>query len=1306
MIKKQHAHYEPPKITKMRFRCLFLRIVALLSFLSPSFAEDITVLDQEAAVRTVAFSSVNGFRVASAGDDNTIKIWNLRNDTVIILKGHTGVINSVAFSPDGRLLASGGENRIKLWNLHQRKSIATLEHIPGAGWGASPVQAVTFSPDGKYLASAGYLGVKLWDVRNYKEVATLQHDDWVLAVAFSPDGQMIATQGLPGVVKVWNIQSRKVIAQPNSGQLADRAVAFSPDSRTLVSVDNIGRINFWDTSDWKFLGGLQNNASAFAIDFSPNGKTLATTGYEVVNLWSVESGDKIVSLTGHTGWVRSVAFTPAGNTIASGGDDGTVRVQKIKTHLEAQPLRNIVRLIYFLPNDRQPQPDIDAKLDGMIKESQQLFAKQMEVHGLGRKTFSFETDTNGKAVVHHITGQFTDEYYNNLSSTMDIWEEINERFDTSNNFYLTAIDLSNGLLHNEGSEACGLGNESGKALLPAFGHCFNSEVITHELGHAFGLFHDYRTDAKRIRSHTDDPMLDSFCSAEWLDVHRAFNAHQSAFTFSSKLSTIKMLPPNLGASLNAIRLRFEVTDPDGLYQAHLFTSGDIGDGYQRWIGCKSLKGKSSSTVKFGTTELGVANAEVWLQVVDIHGNITVSQRFSIDVTPLLPPPKTVSMPDVNLAAAVQQEIGNPITTHTILNLERLDVHNRGITDLTGLEHAHNLGYLNLGDRHSGNINSNLISNFSPLKGLTRLHTLMLNNAVSHVSDLSVLAELPQLLWLELGKNAITDVTPLTAFKQVEHLWLQENAISDVSVLSNLTQLRDLHLNNNAISDISALAGLKHLRVLSLYNNSIPDITPLAGLTRLLSLQLSDNLATDIAPLARLTQLKTLDIGNTGISDISALTELIQLTNLTLVRNNIKDLTPLKKLTNLTSLQLGANQVIDITPLVELANLDFLSLYSNQITDIMPLAELENLKELWLNYNQIADISPLINLVRLERLGLAGNPIQDVSPLRALVVKTAGLNLDILHSLYSAEKITGPWLWIIAPTEIGRGGAASIDVDSIDIASNGALTENHIATNGARPRDTIGDYVWALGELAGQGDNNVNDLVNKIGFVDGRNPATSADDVDINDHSAYALITLESAIAQPDVTMLAGSDDAIKIWLNGEVIHKNQVNRGATDFQDIFKVDLKVGDNLLLVKVSELTGGWSMFVGIDADVKVKQQFTNAPEKIAAAPPSGVDGMLPRETALLPNYPNPFNPETWIPYRLAESAEATVHIYATSGALVRTLTLGHQPAGIYQSRSHAAYWDGKNELGEPVASGIYFYTLTAGDFNATRKMLIRK
>ena len=100
------------------------------------------------------------------------------------------------------------------------------------------------------------------------------------------------------------------------------------------------------------------------------------------------------------------------------------------------------------------------------------------------------------------------------------------------------------------------------------------------------------------------------------------------------------------------------------------------------------------------------------------------------------------------------------------------------------------------------------------------------------------------------------------------------------------------------------------------------------------------------------------------------------------------------------------------------------------------------------------------------------------------------------------------------------------------------------------------------------------------------------------------------------------------------------------------------------------------------------------------------LTPTETALLVNYPNPFNPETWIPYHLAESAAVTLTIYAIDGQVVRRLDLGHQAAGYYQNKARAAYWDGRNNIGETVANGLYFYTLTAGEFAATRKMLIRK
>ena len=100
------------------------------------------------------------------------------------------------------------------------------------------------------------------------------------------------------------------------------------------------------------------------------------------------------------------------------------------------------------------------------------------------------------------------------------------------------------------------------------------------------------------------------------------------------------------------------------------------------------------------------------------------------------------------------------------------------------------------------------------------------------------------------------------------------------------------------------------------------------------------------------------------------------------------------------------------------------------------------------------------------------------------------------------------------------------------------------------------------------------------------------------------------------------------------------------------------------------------------------------------------VLPETTVLLPNYPNPFNPETWIPYQLANASDVQITIYDTKGIVVRTLALGHQAAGYYANRNRAAYWDGHNGLGENVASGVYFYQLLTDDMSLTRKMVILK
>ena len=205
------------------------------------------------------------------------------------------------------------------------------------------------------------------------------------------------------------------------------------------------------------------------------------------------------------------------------------------------------------------------------------------------------------------------------------------------------------------------------------------------------------------------------------------------------------------------------------------------------------------------------------------------------------------------------------------------------------------------------------------------------------------------------------------------------------------------------------------------------------------------------------------------------------------------------------------------------------------------------------------------------------------------VDAKGDPIPVQETAWGANRrITGPWLWMIAPTKANQGGQASTEVDSLDEASNGKVTEEEVAKNGANEGDEVGDYEWTVGTLPADG--NINATVVSIGMT---NVA------DFNDVTSYALITLKTTKAQRGVMMGVNSDDSIKVWLNGEVVHTNAVNRGrgnANAFQDTFEVDLERGNNLLMVKVSERGGGWGMYVGIDADFAI----TSRPGSLAVQP----------------------------------------------------------------------------------------------------------
>ena len=733
--------------------------------------------------------------------------------------------------------------------------------------------------------------------------------------------------------------------------------------------------------------------------------------------------------------------------------------------------------------------------------------------------------------------------------------------------------------------------------------------------------------------------------------------------------------------------------------------------------------------------------------------------------PLITQAQTVNIPDANLREAINEALGKApdarVTVDEMETLIRLEAGNKDISDLTGLETATNLEDLRL--------NHNLISDLSPLAGLIRLHRIQLED------------------------NIISDLSPLKGLINLGNLHIPHNLISDLSPLKGLINLRGVGLGHNVVDDWSPLAGLVKLEGINMSHNPVADLSPLTGLISLQGFHTWGTPILDLAPLAKLPKLRVINICGGEISDVSSLEELTSLKELYLPGNEVADISALASLTGLTRLSLEGNEISDISPLGELNGLTWIDLHHNAISDVSPLSQLSNLTWLDLSQNRITDVSSLTALPSLTWMGLTENPIADVSSLERFAESTSISHSDFVNSAFpeAGPKIEGPWLWVIVP------GARLDDTDLLAKASKGKVTEVKVATFGATEGKSVGSSVWEVHTLSPTGGDNINEMTDALGWGSGS---------EVYDHVVYGSVTLESPREQ-DTTMLAGSDDEVKIWLNGEVVHYNPVLRGAGDFQDAFPVTLKQGTNVLLVAVDNRGhGGFSGFFGFSKDTEYtvnhpdkkitievpaydvnkdgitnildlilvgqdlgKANPTNARTDvngdgtvnisdlilvaghlgelsgIAAAPsvlalngmeldPAMIEAwiaqarvendgslafqqgianlqrllalLLPEKTVLLANYPNPFNPETWIPYQLAAPAKVTLQIFAVNGALVRTLDLGHQAAGVYQHRSRAAYWDGRNQLGEPVASGVYFYTLTAGDFTATRKMLIRK
>ncbi|MEU1179370.1 trypsin-like peptidase domain-containing protein [Streptomyces sp. NPDC005820] len=288
--------------------------------------------------------SPNGRIIATASADNTARLWDMATrKTRYKLTGHTGEVNAVAFSPDGRTLATASDDRtVRLWDTATGKARARLTGH------TKRVYAVAFSPDGHTLASGGEdHSVRLWDaVSGARRAVLTKHNADVGSLAFSPDSRTLASGGTESAVWFWDVPRRMARAMVSGPASGVRELAFSPpDGRTLAIAGNNGVVQLLDAATGRLRRAFNADTSGlYALAYAPNGHTLATVGFETVQLWDTDRAK------GHTlpvaaADVVSLAFSPDGRTLATAGT--TVQLWNITTSLKpAEAVEQICRFVH------------------------------------------------------------------------------------------------------------------------------------------------------------------------------------------------------------------------------------------------------------------------------------------------------------------------------------------------------------------------------------------------------------------------------------------------------------------------------------------------------------------------------------------------------------------------------------------------------------------------------------------------------------------------------------------------------------------------------------------------------------------------------------------------------------------------------------------------------------------------------------------------------------------------------------------------------------------------------------------------
>ena len=725
-----------------------------------------------------------------------------------------------------------------------------------------------------------------------------------------------------------------------------------------------------------------------------------------------------------------------------------------------------------------------------------------------------------------------------------------------------------------------------------------------------------------------------------------------------------------------------------------------------------------------------------LEVLELAGDIS-------DISPL------AGLTNLRVLWFYNSDVSNISAVSGMTKLEKFGIRHSPVEDITPLARLVNLQELNLHDCP--------IADISPLGNLTRLRVLIMDGGdrVPHIPDLTSLGKLTDLEELDIGGTGVTDLSGAERLTRLRVLRADHAQISDVSRLAGLTNLIYMILHDNQISDVAPLSGLVNLEYLDVSRNMINDITPLASLENLV-VAWNDNPGFPGGPkiagpwlwvtIPQENLRRSPDVDFLSKASGGTVTELGVATHGAIEGKSVGD----DKWTSHLFLPTMSGNIRELFNLPRWLGIIYgsISLYSPREQNTTMYIGNDEGTKVWLNGALVYEL--------LSRDGSGGSyefsfPVTLRRGNNVLlvavqsIVENSGIGASFGFEKDTDYTVSKPRVgYTFSHSPISLGDTFTLDITAEDVHELAGwqfdIAFDPVALEAVNVSE--GDFLKTDGGAIFFQSGRIDNASGRItGLIAGRiSEGGVSGSGSILQAKFKAKSEGETELALQNFLFGSANDESIPAapleirFTVEERLLTGDVNRdGVVNILDLLRVARQLGQRVGADSPVDINGDG--IVNIFDLTLVAQGIGGA----AAPPAQGLDSttiqmwisearladdgsllfrqgianletllatLIPKETALLANYPNPFNPETWIPYQLAEDGDVDLSIYDAGGRLVRRLDLGHRAAGYCTDKSKAAYWDGRNDRGEFAASGVYFYTLSAGGFTATRKMLILK